>query len=106
MVNETENESKKTSSRPSDPERNLLRKYYKRLTELGIEAIERGTRLQHIKWMCLTAQGHESDKKINKWIGWIQCTLDYEGIFGLSETIEHTRKEMKEYEQSKNQDSR
>jgi hypothetical protein len=72
MASEMESESKKDSSSSGDPERALLRKYYKRLTELGIETIERGTRLQHAKWMCLKAEGHESDKKINRWLGWIQ----------------------------------
>jgi hypothetical protein len=96
MVTETESESKKNSS-SGDPERNLLRKYYKRLTELGVETIERGTRLQHAKWMCLKAEGHEDEGKMNRWLGWIQCTLDYEGIFSLPETIEHTCEEMNKY---------
>lgn len=98
MASETESEFKKDSSSSGDPERALLRKYYKRLGELGIETIERGTRLQHAKWMCLKAEGHESDKKINRWLGWIQCVMDYEGIFSLQETIEHTREKMRKYE--------
>ncbi len=106
MENETERKSKRISSSHSymsvgDPERSLLRKYYKRLTELGIETVERGPRLQHAKWMCLKAEGHEDVGKINRWLGWIQCTLDYEGVFSLPETIEHTRKEMREYDGTK-----
>ena len=96
MDSETENKFKKGSSN-GEVSRSLLRKYYMRLAELGIETVERGTRLQHVKWMCLKAEGHEDIEKLNRWLGWIQCTLDYEGISSLTETIAHTREEMKKY---------
>jgi len=95
MESKTENSSRSpSSSDPGEAARRLLKVYYQRLSELGIETIERGTRLQHAKWMCLRAEGHEDVEKLNRWLGWIQCTMDYEGIYGLNESIEMTRKEM------------
>jgi hypothetical protein len=86
----------KNLSFEEDAERNLLRKYYKRLTELGVETQERGTRLQHIKWMCLKAEGFDNTKKMSRWLGWIQAWLVVENIYGLTEIMNQTRKEMKE----------
>lgn len=94
-----ENESKNSSS--DNAESSLLRKYYKHLATLGIQTIERGTRLQHIKWMCLMAQGFEDPRKMNRWLGWIQCALDCEGIYSLNESMEHTREEMRKYDGTK-----
>lgn len=93
----TVNEFKSPSSE-EEAERNLLRKYYKRLTELGVETQERGTRLQHIKWMCLKAEGFDETKKISRWLGWIQAWLVSENIYGLTEIMKQTREEMKSYD--------
>lgn len=93
MVIGTENEYKNSSS--DDAVRRLLRRYYKHLTDLGIETVERGTRLQHAKWMCLKAEGHEDSGKINRWLGWIQAWLAAENVYGLTEIIDHTREELK-----------
>lgn len=92
MENEKENGYKKNSS--DEAVRRLLRNYYKHLTALGIDTIERGTRLQHAKWMCLKAEGHEDTGKLNRWLGWIQGWLVAENIYGLTEIIDHTREEM------------
>jgi hypothetical protein len=97
MEIEMENESKSRSSE-EEAERALLRHYHKRLTELGVETVERGTRLQHIKWMCLKAEGFDNSKKTSRWLGWIQGWLVAENIYGLTEIMDQTRKEMKQYE--------
>jgi len=93
MEPKVENESRNRSS--EEAARNLLRAYYKRLAELGIETVERGTRLQHAKWMCLKAESIEDVPKMNRWLGWIQGWLVAENIYGLNEIIDQTRKEMK-----------
>jgi len=90
----TEKESKKTCSE-SESERRLLRKYYKHLNELGVDTRERGTRLQHAKFMCLKAESFPDGKKLSRWLGWVQGMLVTENIYGLAEVIEHTREEMK-----------
>lgn len=93
MEIKTENGSKNNSS--DEAVQRLLRRYYKHLTDLGIETVERGTRLQHAKWMCLKAEGHEDSGKMNRWLGWIQGWLVAENVYGLDEIIVQTREEMK-----------
>ncbi len=88
----TENESKKTSLETSDETRKLFREYYQLLGKLGIETIERGTRLQHTKWMCVFAEANINDEvKANRWLGWVQGWLVVENIFSLDETRAHSR---------------
>lgn len=70
----------------------MLRGYYRVLSKLGIETIERGTRLQHTKWMCIYAEGNIDDEvKANRWLGCIQGWLMVENIFSLDECMKHSR---------------
>jgi hypothetical protein len=92
MESKTEKESKKTCLEISPKTRRLLRDYYNILDRLGIKSVERGTRLQHMKWMCGFAEnGIEDEVKANRWLGWIQGWLVVENIFGLEEVMDHSR---------------
>ena len=89
---EKENESKKPYLETSPETRRLLRDYYQLLAKLGIETIERGTRLQHAKWMCLFAEGNiEDEVKANRWLGFVQGWLVVENIFSLDDARTHSR---------------
>ena len=91
MVDSQEKESKNPSLETRDETKRLLREYYQRLTKLGIETIERGTRLQHAKWMCLVAEGIDDAERANRWLGFVQGWLVVENIFSIDECRAHTR---------------
>lgn len=67
----------------------LFQKYYNRLSIAGIEAVERGSRLQHVKWMCQRAKSIDGDLKMNRWLGFIQGSLVADGIYTIDECISH-----------------
>ena len=88
----TESESKSVCLTTSNKTRRLVRGYNRKLGELGVQAIRRGTRLQHVKWMCLHVEGNIEDEiKANRWLGWIQAWLTAENIFSLEECMQHSR---------------
>ena len=92
MDGSRENEFKKVSLETTNETRKLLREYYQKLNHLGVETIERGTRLQHAKWMCIYAEGNiEDEVKANRWLGFIQGWLIAENIYSLDECREHSR---------------
>lgn len=92
MASETDSISKNRYSETTDETRRLLREYYRVLVKLGVDTIERGTRLQHAKWMCTFAEGSIKDEaKANRWLGFIQGWLIVENIFSLDECMEHSR---------------
>lgn len=101
MAKKTEKESRKIYSE-DDPEIKLFIKYRSRLTGIGIIEIERGTRLQHAKWMCRKAQEFEDRLKMSRWIGWIQCCLVTENIYSLDQVMRHSREAFKDNEENQN----
>lgn len=82
---------KESRSLSSEDTNEILRGYYMHLGELGIETRERGTPLQHAKWMCLCAESIESEERKNRWLGFIQGTLFMSGVFGIDECRAHVR---------------
>lgn len=88
MEPKTENESKSLSSEETD---DLLKGYYKHLSNLEIETRERGTPLQHAKWMLLFAQSIEDNDRKNRWLGFIQGVLFMSGVFSIDECRCHVR---------------
>src|SRR5690606_295454 len=64
---------------------------FNRLEELGIDEKERGTRLQHAKWMCKAANGINNELKLHRWLGFVQAWLVAENIFSLDECMSHMR---------------
>lgn len=72
--------------------RKLFSDYFAHLDDLGIDAIERGTRLQHAKWMCEHAEWGISDEaKANRWLGFVQGWLIVENIYSLDECRAHSK---------------
>lgn len=67
----------------------LLQQYFRLLGQLNIETIERGTPLQHAKWMCLIAESVEDVGKKNRWIGFIHGVLFMSNIFSIEEMRTH-----------------
>lgn len=84
-----ENQSKGLSSEDIN---NVLQQYFRYLSSLSIESIERGAPLQHAKWMCLTASDRLLDlERKNRWLGFIQGILFMSNIFTINEMREHVR---------------
>lgn len=76
----------------TDGARRLLLRYMHHLNTLGIKGIQRGTRLQHVKWMCDYAESSIEDlARINRWLGFIQAWLVSENIYSLEECKLHSR---------------
>lgn len=72
--------------------RRLLLRYMHHLNMLGIKSIRRGTRLQHVKWMCDHAESNIDDvARLNRWIGFIQAWLVSENIYSLEECMRQSR---------------
>jgi len=72
--------------------RRLFREYFQMLGNLGVETIERGTRLQHAKWMCAFAEGNiEDEVRANRWLGFVQGWLIVENLYSLDECRAHSR---------------
>lgn len=82
------------------PELDLLALYYNKLSEMNIEAAESGANLQHAKWMCVTAEKFYSIRKINRWIGWIQSVMVYEGVYTLDEVKNHSKEAFRKIKQT------
>lgn len=92
MDESRENESKRISLETSAETRRLFMEYYQLLSKLGIDTIERGTRLQHCKWMCAYAEASIDDEvRANRWLGFVQGWLIAENIFSLDECRLHSR---------------
>jgi len=88
MEPKKENESKSLSSDDTDK---LLREYYKYLGDLDVETRERGTPLQHVKWMLLFAESIDDNIRKNRWLGFVQGVLFMSGVFSIDECRCHVR---------------
>lgn len=84
----TEKQSKNLSSDELDI---LLQQYFRLLGQLNIETIERGTPLQHAKWMCLIAESVDDIDKKNRWLGFIHGILFMSHIFSIDEMRNHIK---------------
>jgi len=83
---------KQSKNRSSEDIDSILQQYFRYLSSLNIESIERGTPLQHAKWMCLTASDRLIDlERKNRWLGFIQGILFMSNIFTINEMREHVR---------------
>ena len=91
MERKTESISKNRYLEAMDETHQLLKEYYRHLADLGVETAERGTRIQHAKWMCLQAQSLPDVGRANRWLGFIQGVLWTENVFDLSELREHSK---------------
>lgn len=75
-------------------EKDLLEEYLKKFTELRIAPVQGGRPMNHCSWMVvemLNKLPTSTEKKLNRWIGFIQGVLWREGFFSIDQLREHVQ---------------